>query len=215
VNRLSSIRTARFLLLILLAAGSRAAAGAPPKVDVANDGVTCSTAYGTIRFSPPLVLGGNAASTTITVTGTVDGCVVSGPETADIAGPSKFVAKLTAATNDCAAVGPLLPVTGNLVVKWKASPSTPLLQASSTVAVTTLEVTSFHPALADAAFGAAALADFALGVGGVTGAFTGGDAGAASIIRLVTAQDRPTFVSRCNGAGVKSLAAGIGRLSLN
>jgi hypothetical protein len=208
---------ARWIAGVLLSGvclvATAAAAGTP--IDVGGAVIDCSTVSGTLSFSPSLVMGGTATTSTLLVRGTLDGCVMAGPGAVATIGPSKFVGRLTGGTNDCTVLGDPIPFAGDLVIRWKADPATPLLQTTSTVAVTTLGVTAFHPASIDNGFGTALFPDFALGVGGVTGAFTGGDGGAGARIRFVTTQAAPTFLGRCNGAGVRSLSIGIGRVSLH
>jgi len=203
------------LLLSGVCLFATAAAASPPPVDVGNAVIDCSTVSGTLTFSPSLVVGGTATTNTLVVKGTLDGCLMSGPDGVATVGPSKFVGRLTGGTNDCSVLGDPIPFAGNLLIRWRADAATPLLQTSTIVAVTTLGLTAFHPATIDNGFGTALLPDFALGVGGVTGAFTGGDAGAGARIRFVTNQAAPTFLGRCNGAGVRSLTIGIGHVSLH
>lgn len=203
-----------FVLLNLVTAAAPAVAGIP-KLDVSNDVVTCHTLSATAKVRPALTFTGTPTSTAIVVTGIVDGCVVSGPVPATMAGPSRFVARLRGTTDSCVALGGTQPLVGSLVVKWNASAATPLLQPSSTVAVTAMTGAAFNPAVADPAFDGVGLRKFTFGIGGVTGAFTGGTGGTASILVAVAGQDIASITAACGGTGIKSLDLGFGTVTLH
>ena len=183
-------------------------------VDVSNDSITCNAVIAsTISFSPGLVLGGSGtAARTVKVKGTVAGCVdTTQPGTKIKSG--KFSAVLTGTTsNDCE--GFLLnsvPLTGTMSIKWKADSTTPITPLSSTVTIT-----AYAPAGAIGTPWSAAYLQFGLSSTGVTGAFTGGDAGASSSNALVISQDGDNALSQGCAAtgGLKKLNIGLGQLIL-
>jgi hypothetical protein len=194
--------------------GVGAHAAAPPKVDVSNDSISCNTVSGTAGVKPALSFTGTATSTQVKVKGTLDGCVVSGANAATIIPGSSFSGTLTGTSNNCGSLLGAAPLTGNLVIKWKADKATPLLQTSSTVAVTTLTGGLFNASLADPNV-PSSYGEFNVGSSGVTGAFTGGDSGASSHTTIVTGGDVTAFATNCgSAAGIKAFTLAIGSLNL-
>jgi len=192
-------------------------AAAPPKVDVSNDSITCnSVVLASASLKPPLAFSGSASSVAIKVKGTLGGCV-DNTNGAVIIDSGSFSGTLTGTSNNCTALLGTNPATGTLTFKWKANKATPILQTSSVVTVTTITGGLLAPG---GAFGAANYAQFSLGTSGVTGAFTGGDAGATSSNTNVTSEDAGAFNTMCtNGDGVKSgikvLHIGLGTVTLS
>jgi hypothetical protein len=185
-----------------------------PKVDVSQDTISCNTISGTAGVKPSLSFSGTATSTQVTVKGTLDGCVVSGPNAATIIPGSTFSGKLLGTSNNCGALLGSAPLVGNLTVKWKAASTTPLLQTSSVVAVTTLTGGLFNASLADPNV-PSQYGEFTVGSSGVTGAFAGNDAGASSHTTIVTGGDITAFSTNCgSAAGIKSFTLAIGSLNL-
>ena len=176
---------------------------APPKIDVSNDSITSNTVVATMTLKPPISGGGTATSETL------NGCFVSGPNSAIVLSGT-FAGTLSTTTNDCNEFL-LSPLTGTLTFKWKADPTTPLLHTSSTLTITTSSFTVFSGDPWGAEY-----AEFILGSSSVTGAFTGGDAGATSSNSLITSQDADAFGIGCGSpAGLKKLNIGLGTFTLS
>ena len=182
---------------------------APPKIDVSNDSITCNAVVATMTLKPPISGGGTATSEAVKVKGSLNGCFVSGPNSAIVLSGT-FAGTLSTTTNDCNAFL-LSPLTGTLTFKWKADPTTPLLHASSTLTITTSSFAVFSGEPWGAEY-----AEFSLGSSSVTGAFTGGDAGATSSNSLITSQDANAFGIGCGSpAGLKKLNIGLGTFTFS
>jgi hypothetical protein len=195
---------------------SSAQGAPPPKADVSNDSITCnSVTGGSASIKPALTFAGSAQPVTIKVKGTLGGCV-DNTNGAVIIDKGSFSGTLTGNSNNCTSLLGTNPATGSLSFKWTANKATPIAQTSSTQAVSTITGNLFAPAASDPAFGAAAYAEFSLGTGAVTGAFTGGDAGATSSNVTVTQQDINTFTTLCTppAKGIKTLNFGIATITL-
>lgn len=187
---------------------------AVPKVDVANDSITCNTVIATAKFKPPLVFGGGATATAIALKGTVQGCTVSGANPATVLS-GKFSGTLVGATNDCSFVlSSSTPQVGTLTFTWKADKTTPLLQTKSTVSVTTVSGTT---TTLGGAVGGATFFQLVLGTSGVSGAFTGGDGGASSSNVFISSEDLfGSATQQCNSSnGMKIIHLGLGTITLS
>jgi hypothetical protein len=200
--------------LAFVASSAVLAHAGAPKVDVGNSAISCATVTGSVKVAPPLVFGGTSTQALLVVKGTLSGCqVVAGNVANGVTGT--FTAKLLSTSNDCSGLVGAQPLTGNLTVKWKSNPLTPLLQTSSTIAINSIVGGVFDAPSADPAFGGNAYAEFELGISGVSGAFTGGDNGVTSDDRIVLSQDIAGLVTTCGTfPGVKSFNLGIGYLTL-
>jgi hypothetical protein len=209
------------MAVVVLASGSfvfavtTAGAASPAPIDVSGDHVVCNTVTGGIKFGVPLVNGGTATSNAISVKGKLDGCTDTDNPAVHLAGAT-FAGTLTGTTNDCNALSnvnafPASPIT----VTWRTATGTPKLTSpKSSVAVSELsgleygaDWASYVELQTGTRFETAPL--------GVTGAFSGGDAGAASSLDIVTSLDDVNASEfGCNGAGVKALNFAIGQIAL-
>ena len=183
--------------------------------DVSTDAISCSTVIATASFRPTLSFGGTATSATIKIKGKLSGCVdITNP--AVLIDSGTFQGTLTGTTSDCFALTGTQPAAGSLVYRWKANVETPIQQSSSIQTVRDITGAVFRPVLADPAFGEGAYLSFALGTGGVTGAFAGGDAGASSKGVLITSESNHFFNTACapSAAGIRTLHLGIGTILL-
>ena len=152
-------------------------AGWAQQIDVSNDAITCNTVLGITSIAPVLVTGGTATSAVMSVKGSVAGCTVTGPNSVLIRS-GKVSGKVVATSNECLTL--FQSLSGTLTTKWKADKTTPIVPTSSKMSITNVSFGVF------AAPWGGWYGQFSLGVGGVTGAFTGGDAG-----RAREAHDRP------------------------
>jgi hypothetical protein len=175
------------------------------KIDVSNHSIVCNTVVGTTSSKPPLVVGGTAP-TTMKVKAFVAGCSATGPGSVSIRS-GKISGTVTARSNECVTL--YQPLTGTLVIKWKPDDATPIVQESSMLEI--VDVTfSGYGAPWGVSYG-----QFSLGVGGVTGAFTGGDNGATSSNVSLTSQDIVEILSQCSSPpGLKTISVGLGTLTL-
>ena len=193
---------ARIAFLALLAPMT----GWAQKIDVSNYSITCNTLTGTATNDPPLVIGGTASPRTTTVRASIAGCTVTGPSPVTIVS-GKVTGKVTAATNECVTLSE--PLDGTLTIKWKADPSTPILQRSTTMQITDVTFGGFG-----APWGTP-YGEASLGVAGVTGAFTGGDNGAQSTNVAITSQDIVEILNECGSPhGLETLYLGLGTMTL-
>ncbi len=193
----------------------RVSHAATPPADVSNDAIRCATVIATASISPPLTFGGTASSVRIRIKGTLAGCVdLTNPRVTIDSG--SFHGTLVGTTNDCFALTARQPLTGSLTYRWKANAETPIVPTSSVQSVEFLSGASFAPAPVLPALSGASYLALTLGSGRVTGAFTGGDAGAASRSVVVTSESATVFTSQCGvlGAGVRTLHFGIGSITL-
>ena len=212
MNRMIRLLSSAFLVTSSILVGT--AQGAI-STDVGNDSISCSTVIATASFRPALSFGGTATSTTIKIKGKLNGCVdITNP--AVLIDSGTFQGTLAGTTSDCLALTDTQPAAGSLVYRWKANRETPIQQSSSIQVVRDITGALFRPALADPAFGAGAYLSFTLGTGGVTGAFTGGDAGASSRGILITGESNHFFTTACapTAAGISTLHLGIGTIVL-
>jgi hypothetical protein len=204
--------TAALICSSLFIAGS-ANAGAT-KVDVSGDSITCDTLYATTMIKPSLTFTGSAtAATQILLKGTIGGCTVTGPNAAN-AVTGSFTAKLAGVGANCNALAGTSTATGPLVIKWKSADlSTPLLQTSSTVNVTSITGNVHGETLNG---GSQTYGDFVIHSSSVSGAFTGGDNGASSKNEGVTSEDAlNNLFGQCGSAlGLKVVHIGLGEITL-
>jgi hypothetical protein len=186
---------------------------ADPPIDVSNATVTCNTINkGVIKIKPPLVNGGTAVPV-LSLAGKLAGCSTSeGNVIADF--KSSIKGTLTGTSNDCGGLLDGSGITGTITVKWggalKITPTT------STITVSGGDVTN---GVFSASWGGA-YGQFQLGSPpgsalAVSGAFTGGDGGAASTAIAVTQEDLAVILGQCAGKGVKALNIGLGQLQLS
>jgi len=217
----SRVRICAGAAVVVLASGSfvfavtNAGAAGPPPIDVSGDHVVCNTVTGGMTFSAPLVNGGTATSNSISVKGKLDGCTDTNNATVQLAGAT-FAGTLSGTTNDCNALSNLNAFPANaLTVKWRTPTGAPKL-TSKTSTITLNELSGLE-------YGADWATYVELQAGtlfetaplGVTGAFSGADAGAGSSLDIVTSLD-DVHASEfgCNGAGVKTLNFAIGQITL-
>lgn len=208
----SWLQTTAATVVIVLAATTGNAA--PPKVDVSNHAITCSTVTGTMKFSPALDDIG-LSTLVIKLKGKLTGCV-DNTDGAVLIDSGTFTGVITNPTSYCpdliTTFQPPAPVTGTVVYKWKANPATPILQTQSTQVVDTRTGDLFAPG---GPFGVAQYVQLAFGTVSVSGAFTGGDGGVTSSNVFLTSQDIAGIQSLCaTAAGVKTFNIGIGAVTL-
>src|SRR5262249_54197966 len=119
----------------------------------------------------------------------------------------KLRGRVASTSNECITLAE--PLTGSIAIRWKADKATPILQTSSTLAITDVTFDGF------AAPWGVSYGRFSLGTSSVTGAFTGGDGGASSSNVSLTSQDLVEIVSECaSPTGSKTLNVGSGQLKL-
>jgi len=175
-------------------------------LDMSNDTITCNTVVASATISPPLVIHGTATATTMRVRGSLAGCTVTGSQPASIVS-GRLTGKITGTSNECVTL--FQPLAGTITMRWKADRATPIAPKSSTLAVSNVTFGGFT-----APWGAT-YGQFSLGTTGVTGAFTGGDAGAASSNVSVTGEDIEEILARCGSPrGLDTLHIGIGSITL-
>ncbi len=195
--------------------------------DNSNSSVTCNTINkGVIKLKPALT-NVDSGPAVISLKGKLAGCSTdavdsnSDPVTlTDL--KSSFKGSITAPTSDCASLLGPSTAAGTVTIKWKADNGVKLDEASSTVTISSGDVTTgLYAAPFGAAYGAFGLGttSFASGSPGgplaVTGGFTGGDGGASSQANVVTNEDISFILAQCGGKGVKALTIGIGNLNLS
>lgn len=191
----------------------RSAHGAAPPVDVSGEAVRCSTVTGTISISPPLVFAGTATTVRMKIKGKLDGCaVVTNPSLLIDSGT--FQATLVLPTNDCMALTSTQAVTGSVRYRWKANRETPIVPTASAQDVSSLTGFAFDAGLVAQGLAGASYLGLTLGTGAVSGAFTGGDAGATSSVLAVTSESSTFFIGACGTPGIKTLHLGIGSIAL-
>jgi hypothetical protein len=191
----------------------RPAHAAAPPVDVSGEAIRCSTVTGTISISPPLAFGGTATTVRMKIKGKLDGCeVVTNPSVLIDSGT--FQGTLVLPSNECMALTSSQPVTGSISYRWKANPETPIVPTTSAQEVGRLTGSPFEAALAAEGFGGASYLGLTLGTTSVSGAFTGGDAGATSSAVVVTSENSIFFVATCRTPGIRTLHLGIGSIAL-
>jgi hypothetical protein len=124
-------------VMATLGAGS-AFAGSPP---VAGTGtVSCTSAAGSLKFSPPLNFTGGSAET-VKVKVTLGGCSNSGGNVTTPSFSGKASGTIDTSSNDCTNLEGTQPVSGSLDIKWngkvakaKLDPSTLTLSSITGVA---------------------------------------------------------------------------------
>ena len=179
-------------------AATAGTASAATKVDASKYTVTCTGIAATAKFSPALTNAGGPASTETTkIKGTASSCTVTptvGGTPVTITG-AKVSGTLTNAssTHTCGGLATATTESGALTVKWKSSPA---LAAGSSVA---------SPTSVLGAPGADGHATFGISFSGVTGSFTGTDAGASSTNDAETALPISSILTTC-AKGLKSIA---------
>lgn len=198
------------------------ARGAHAQADVSNDAIRCSTVTATISARPSLIAGviriaqdaGLATSVAFQIKGKLSGCVDLTTSAVRI-DSGTFRGTIVGTTNDCNALTTVQPAVGSLSYRWKANPATPILQRTSSQSVSTLAGAFLQLATMNPAFGGTAYLSFTLGTGLVTGAFSGGDAGATSSNALVTSESNRSFAVSCNPpASLKTIHIGVGVITL-
>lgn len=142
----------------------------------------------------------------MSVKGSVAGCTVTGPNPA-LVRSGKVSGKVVATSNECLTL--FQPLSGGLTIKWKADKTTPISPTSSKMSITNVAFGVF------AAPWGGWYGQFSLGTSGVTGAFTGGDAGATSSNTSITSQDVGEILAQCaSPAGLGKLTTGLGQITL-
>lgn len=210
--RLRPLSAAIFVTACLLA---RVAHPAAPPSDVSDDTIRCATVIATATISPPLTFDGAATAVRIRINGKLAGCVdLTDPRVTIDSGT--FQGTLVGTTNDCFALTERQPLSGTLTYRWRASAETPITPTSSVQTIDSLAGASFAPAPILPGLSGASYLALTLGSGRVTGAFTGGDAGASSRSVVVTSESATFFTSHCGvrGAGIRTLHFGIGSITL-
>lgn len=200
------------LVATSILAGS--ARGAVPPADVSNHAIRCGTVVATAQFRPALSFAATATAVTVKIKGKLSGCV-------DLTNPGlvidsgTFQGTLVGTTNDCLALTTNQPFTGSLSYRWQANKETPITPTSSIQTVNDMTGGSFAPAPVDQAFTGVSYFSFTLGTDAVTGAFTGGDAGATTTNIAVTSENSSFFTTSCAlPGGIKTLHIGIGTITL-
>lgn len=208
------------LSLAAVAATLLFAATASAQIDVSNSTVTCNSILkGSMKISPALATGG-VLPTVFKVQGKLAGCTTDAVGVTLVDGKSSFKGEITLPTNDCGVLAGPNTATGTLTFKWKATES-----ISPNKSVVTINSGSLQSGVYAAPWGGMYGA-FGLGVStfptggagtalGVTGAFTGGDAGATSAAALITTQDLASTIASCTGGGLKVLDIGAGQITLD
>jgi len=206
-----------------LFAGAAQGAG-PAKADVSHDKVKCTSVYGTVAFSPALVLGGTPGVTAakVSVKGVVADCTdITNPNVKLLA--STFAGTLTAPNNNALSLLGLQHVTGALTIKWKADKSSPILQTSSVVEPNAIcggvmslpapfvggQHGEFHIGTQTHCSGGAAQA-----APSATGAFTGNDAGASSVTDALTVQDVDALTGPATTTGLTGVNLALGTMTV-
>jgi hypothetical protein len=207
-----------------------------PPIDVSNHSVACDSLVGSIKFGTALVPGGTSPNT-ITIKATLDGCddlddvATDNTNTVSIA-PSKVSGTLNSTTNDCQGlVGPSTGTTGPTITSWKTNakelgtglPYPKIYDSVGGIglagkAATTMTVTQTFGGTYTATWGAG-YGFFQIGPGFttapvVTGAFTGGNAGAGTVFEGTTGQSTTASALACFGKGIKLLNFGIGHVGV-
>jgi hypothetical protein len=181
--------------------------------------VTCNSIVGTIKFATPLSNAGSpTGSNQINLKVTVDGCTDTSNANVKV-GASKLSGNITT-NNGTQCVGLFGPsaVNASTTIKWKAQSGTPKLVMSGNVpAVSTLTIIqtvggTYNSDTWGGTYGAFSVT---AGHAGVSGAFTGGNAGATSTLTATTGQDVGAVGNACAGKGIKALNFGIGGLKLS
>jgi hypothetical protein len=196
-------------------------ASSPAPIDASNDHVTCTEFFGAFKFNPPL--GGPAApSMTASVKGTIDGCTDADNANVKLAA-SKISGTITYGSNSALALAGVANVTGSLTVSWKtASGAAKLTGASSTINFSQINSGTASPGgnFTDT-YGL-----FQLGHDGahgntatpsVTGAFTGGNAGATTSFDALSSQSVTAILGPSglgSGKGIKVANIGIGQITV-
>src|SRR5262249_40738483 len=156
--------------------------------------------------TPPPAISATAPPTGRRGKGSVADCRVTAPDLVPIRS-GKLSAKVTAMSNSCITL--FEPLVGTLTIKWKAARTTPILPTSSTMTLTNVSFTGY------AAPWGAAYGQFSLGTNGVTGAFTGGDNGAAASNTSITSQSINDILAGCSSpAGLHTINTGLGQITL-
>jgi hypothetical protein len=113
-------------------------AASPPVTGTGS--VSCTSAAGTLKFSPPLNFTGGSAET-VKVKLKLGGCSNSGGNVTTPSFSGKASGDISTATNDCTSLEGTQPVSGSLAVKWtgkvdkaKLNPSTLTLTSITGVA---------------------------------------------------------------------------------
>jgi len=222
--------------LLAVAAGiGSAGATAPPPVDVSGDHVTCTSFYGSLKFSPALFLVGTGP-TTATVKAALDGCTDTTKgvydATSNPGGVTLAAAKVSGtigyASNNLN-VG-YATVTGSFTITWKTASGTPKLTSNTT----TLTFTQLDTSLVTVSVSGQGANNFSNDSHGLfqlghdashgnttapsaTGDFVGGDGGASSTFdglssASVGALAGPSGIGA--KSGLKQVALGMGEMHL-
>jgi hypothetical protein len=211
----------------LVGAMAAPAGASTPPLDASNATVSCDSVVGSIKFVPPLTSGGTSAGL-VYVKATVSGCSTSLATTV-LSGSGKGT--LATATNDCSGlVGLSTSTSGPLITKWKTASGSPkITPAASTLNITQTYGAQFTgtPGPGDPAGNAdawgASYGLFQIGTdaahGGtsapnVVGAFTGGNSGHTTTLDATTGQSATSLALSCLLTGIKSIAFGIGQVTL-
>jgi hypothetical protein len=217
-----------------------ASAAAPPPIDVSNHSVECDSLVGTIKFATALIPGGTSANS-ITIKATLDGCddqddaANDNTDTVSIA-PSKLSGILSSNTNDCQGlIGLSTGTSGSTTISWKTNakqlgtglPYPKIFDsghiAGKAASVVTVNQTFGGTYVADGttSWGGSGYGMFQIGADAahgntaaptVTGAFTGGNAGADTTFDGTTGQSSAALAVACFGKGIKLINFGIGRV---
>jgi len=221
------------------AAAPTAGAAAPPPVNVQNHKLKCDTLTGSLKFVPPLTLGGTSPGS-ITLNSKLDGCTDLTDNTISVkAAVTKGI--LNSATNDCLGLlGLSAATTGTVTSGWAANTGTPKIDdgdaGNAGKTESHLQVgQTYGGTFNNTAVGAPAADQPALNkdswgasygffrIGGnsgtsaptITGAFTGGDNGNTTTFDGTTGQDVGATGTMCFSAtGIKALVFGIGGVTL-
>lgn len=188
-------------LVVALPSGSAFAANPP-----APGTITCTHVSGTVTFTPPLTLAGNANSEVTKVRTTSTGCTVS-KGTAPTKGVSNSTITKTTTNNtanSCTGLQTSVPVTEHVV--WTHTP----LIANSTV-----NFSGLMPATEAGSMDAGFKLPDTGGTASVTGSYPGADHGKTSTATVFTTMTAGQIVTVCQStAGLASLKIDAGKATL-
>lgn len=124
-------------------------------------------------------------------------------------GKSSFKGTLAGGVNDCTSLLGPSALAGTITIKWKANitPNTTTVTLGAGSSVGGLFASPWGGTYGQFTLGTPEGAALS-----ATGAFTGGDGGAASHSVLVTTQDISSILGSCGAKGLKTINIGVGQL---
>jgi len=218
----------RLVSAVLVAGGIVTASTAAFAVtDVSNHSITCNTVSGTATFRPPLNATGTAGMQII-IKGKLADCIDntdagvlidSGTFSGTLGDPSSFCPDFITTFQ-----APVVE-TGSLTFRWKANRTTPIRPTQSRQVVNSRTSDLYNaaagvePFTTGGTFGSSKYVTLSFGTASVTGAFTGGDAGASSSNIIVSRETFHLIHTLCDvgvppATGFKTLNFAIGTVTL-